>query len=333
MLHSTENVTSTINASTGEMAHPVIEVRDLHKTYGEKKAVDGVSFAVRHGEIFGILGPNGAGKSTMLEMIEGLRTPDANSRAQVMVYGLNVRNRRQRDELHQRIGLQLQSSTLFEELTVGENLRMLAKLYRKARSVAELLAEFDLKEKERAMLETLSGGQKQRVALAAALVNDPSIIFLDEPTTALDPQARRAVWDKIRSLQQTDKTIVLTTHYMEEAEVLCDRIAIMDNGKIIALDTPTHLISQFAKVQKITCRLSQPEKRDALKADLLRLTSVTDVTSTAMGLVIHSTDLAATLPALLRATEQHHTTLTEIATLTPGLEDVFLNLTGKQLRD
>lgn len=306
-----------------------IEVRDLHRTYAGKKAVDGLSFAVVRGEIFGILGPNGAGKSTTLEIIEGLRQPDANPLTLVKVDGLDVQNPRQRDELHQRIGLQLQTSSLFEELSVRENLEMLAMLYRKARPVSALLKEFDLEAKAKAGLGTLSGGQQQRVALAAALVNDPAIIFLDEPTTALDPQARRNVWEIVRGLQQAGKTIILTTHYMEEAEVLCDRVAIMDNGRIVALGTPTQLIAQYANEQAIICRF---DTRPLGMATLQELNQVNKVVVGNENFTLYTGNLAASMTALLQTSEREGVALLELTTRSPGLEDVFINLTGKQLR-
>ena len=308
-----------------------IQVTNLYKTYAGKKAVDGVSFAVRTGEIFGILGPNGAGKSTTLEIIEGLREPDA-ADTTIRVAGLDVRNRRQRDELHQRIGLQLQSNALFDELTVRENLALLAMLYRRARPVGDLLAEFELEEKAGALLDTLSGGQKQRVALAAAVVNDPAVIFLDEPTTALDPQARRAVWDVIRAWQHAGKTIVLTTHYMEEAQVLCDRVAIMENGKLAALGTPAQLIGQYAGEQSIECRVESDG--NPIRAELLaQLPAVTRVGVANGRFTLYSRDLPVTLAAVPAAVAQAHHKLVEVVTHAPTLEDVFLNLTGKALRD
>lgn len=309
-----------------------IEVQNLYRTYPNKKAVDGISFAVLQGEIFGILGPNGAGKTTALEIIEGLREPDANPATVVQVCGLDVRNPRQRDELHQRIGLQLQSSALFEELTVRENLQMLTGLYRQARSVKQLLHEFDLEEKANARIGTLSGGQQQRVALAAALVNDPAIVFLDEPTNALDPQARRNVWDSIRSLQQAGKTVVLTTHYMEEASVLCDRVAIMENGQIVALGTPAQLIAQYASEQSIGCRFGETGQLLS-QATVRNLPGVTNVLPTANGYIIHTTDLTQSLVALLHTAERENVAIAEITTHSPTLEDVFINLTGKALRD
>jgi ABC-2 type transport system ATP-binding protein len=320
-----DNLVIRANRPETEIA---IEVRDLYKTYGSKKAVTGVSFAVKRGEIFGILGPNGAGKSTTLEMIEGLREPDKNPATTLTVDGLNVRDKKQRDELHQRIGLQLQTSSLFDELTVSENLNMLAMFYRKARPVKDLLQEFSITEKANARLDTLSGGQKQRLALAAALVNDPAVVFLDEPTTALDPQARRDVWDSIRRLQNAGKTIILTTHYMEEAEKLCERVAIMDNGVIVALNTPEQLIRQYAPEHVITCRTN------GTKANLAALSAVSKVTHSDEGTAtIYTNNLAVTLAALIEHAKSDGIHLEELSTRSSSLEDVFLNLTGRDLRD
>ncbi len=312
---------------------PAIIIEDLHKTYPGKKAVDGVSLAVLRGEIFGILGPNGAGKSTALEIVEGLREPDARPGTNIIVDGLDVRDPGGRNDLHQRIGLQLQTSALFDELTVRENLDLLAALYRKARPVGEIIAEFDLEEKANARLDTLSGGQKQRLALAAALVNDPGIVMLDEPTTALDPAARRMVWDRVRALQQAGKTVVLTTHYMEEAELLCDRVAIMDNGKIIALGTPAQLIQQYAREQSITVRFAQDAERVLPAEALLSMPGVTGTVAVANGYSLTTTDMPATLSALMRHAAERDVSLAEATTRPPSLEDVFIQLTGKALRD
>lgn len=310
-----------------------IEVRDLYKTYAGLKAVDGVSFGVLQGEIFGILGPNGAGKSTTLEIIEGLRDPDKTPTTAVQVDGLNVLDARQREELRQRMGLQLQSSSLFEELTIEENLSMLAMLYRKARPVKQLLEEFDLVEKAKARISTLSGGQQQRVSLAAALVNDPTLVFLDEPTTALDPQARRNVWESVRKLQKNGKTIVLTTHYMEEAQILCDRIAIMDGGKIAALGTPEQLIRQYAPGQQIECRFEPQSSNTISETEMQKLAAVTKVEYSPTKARLHTTDLAKTLAALVKTAELQNVRFAEINTYSPSLEDVFLNVTGKKLEN
>ncbi len=218
----------------------IIEVTDLRKKYGDFTAVDGVSFAVEEGEIFGILGPNGAGKTTTLEMVEGLKTPTS---GEILVDGKDVV--RETHAVKLVIGVQLQASSFFDNLNLVELLEMFGSLYERKVDGMKLLEEVQLTDKAKAQVKELSGGQKQRFSIAVGLVNDPKVLFLDEPTTGLDPQARRNLWDLIQSIQKKGTTIVITTHYMDEAEVLCDRIAIMDGGKIIALDTPRNLINEL----------------------------------------------------------------------------------------
>ncbi|OQX51219.1 ABC transporter ATP-binding protein [candidate division CPR3 bacterium 4484_211] len=218
----------------------VIEVKNLHKSYNHIKAVNGISFKVFQGEVFGILGPNGAGKTTTLEIIETLRRPD---KGEIMVAGLNVQNHSH--EIKEKIGVQLQSSYFFDFLSLRELLNLFASFYKKKIDPLEILAKVELTDKADSWAKHLSGGQKQRFSIAAALVNKPKILFLDEPTTGLDPQARHHLWEVIRRQNQEGITIVLTTHYMEEAEELCHRVAIMDQGKIIAIDTPNNLIKNL----------------------------------------------------------------------------------------
>ena len=216
---------------------PIISVTDLRKQYGTLTAVDGVTFEVAEREVFGILGPNGAGKTTTLEMIEGMRPIDA---GEAIIDGVDVRSDPR--EVKRRIGIQLQSSAFFDELTLVELLHLFGRLYERDTDPMALLALVDLTEKAKSQVRTLSGGQKQRFSIASALVNDPRVLFLDEPTTGLDPQARRHLWGLVRTIRESGHTVVLTTHYMEEAEELCDRVAIMDRGQIIALDTPDRLV-------------------------------------------------------------------------------------------
>lgn len=220
----------------------IIEVKSLKKEYGKVKAVRGVSFAVEEGEVFGILGPNGAGKTTTLEMMEGLREVTSGG---INIDGIDVRQNP--DDVKEIIGVQLQSSAFFEHLSLTELLKVFRDLYSTRRDPRDLLKEVGLSKKAKAQVKELSGGQKQRFSIAAALVNDPTVLFLDEPTTGLDPQARRNLWELVQQIKAKGKTIILTTHYMDEAELLCDRIAIMDNGKIIALDTPQNLIDALLK--------------------------------------------------------------------------------------
>lgn len=220
----------------------IIEVKKLKKTYKDVEAVKCVSFSVKKGEVFGILGPNGAGKTTTLEMMEGLKEIDGGS---ATINGVNVA--KDPYAVKEMIGIQLQSSSFFEKLSLVEILRLFSDLYVETKDAHELLREVDLEEKAKAQVKQLSGGQKQRFSIASALVNDPVALFLDEPTTGLDPQARRNLWELVKQIQAAGKTVVLTTHYMDEAEYLCDRIAIMDQGKIIALDTPKNLIEALLK--------------------------------------------------------------------------------------
>lgn len=220
----------------------IIEVKGLTKRYGDKTTVKGISFDVKEGEVFGILGPNGAGKTTTLEMIEALRPIDDGD---VMLDGIDVK--KSPAKVKEVIGIQLQSTSFFDKLTLREQLQMFDGLYGETTDPDTLLAEVQLTEKAKSYVENLSGGQKQRFSIAAALVNNPRVLFLDEPTTGLDPQARRNLWDLIESIKKKGITVVLTTHYMEEAELLCDRIAIMDNGKIIVVDTPKSLVKALIK--------------------------------------------------------------------------------------
>ena len=219
---------------------PIITVDGLTKAYAGTPVVDGISFTVKTGEIFGLLGPNGAGKTTTLEMLEALRPIDA---GRATIDGIDVA--KQPKQIKQIIGIQLQSTTFYDKLTLREQLRMFASLYGRRVDADALLAKVQLSAKAGSYVEQLSGGQKQRFAIAATLVNQPKVLFLDEPTTGLDPQARRNLWELIKTIRDEGITIVLTTHYMDEAELLCDRLAIMDAGKIITIDTPQHLIEQL----------------------------------------------------------------------------------------
>lgn len=220
----------------------IIDVHGLTKRYGDQTVVKGIDFSVKKGEIFGILGPNGAGKTTTLEMLEALRTIDDGT---AVIDGIDVAKHPKK--IKDIIGIQLQSTNFYDHLTLTEQLRMFASLYGSKTDVAALLAKVQLTEKARNYVEQLSGGQKQRFAIASTLVNSPKVLFLDEPTTGLDPQARRNLWELIKQIREEGVTIVLTTHYMDEAELLCDRLAIMDNGQIITTDSPHNLIQQLLK--------------------------------------------------------------------------------------
>ena len=302
----------------------VVEVSNLVKKYGSFTAVNGISLSIKQNEIFGILGPNGAGKTTTLEMFEGIRKPDGGS---IRVLGYEVP--RQSRQLHQRIGVQLQSTSLWEDLTVEETITLYASFYPQSLSVATLLDNFNLEEKRKTMTKDLSGGQRQRLSLALAIVNQPPLIFLDEPTSALDPAARRLMWDQIVSLRAQGKTIIMTTHYMEEAEYLCDRIAIMDSGKIIALDTPQGLIASLQTDRTIECSLGGAVPI----GDLQRLNSVVSVKDNEGLFTIYTSRADATLRDLLAYTEAHNLSAADLRLRSATLEDVYLSLTGKKLRD
>jgi ABC-2 type transport system ATP-binding protein len=229
---------------------PVLIAKDLRKKYGDIQAVDGVSFEVKRGEVFGMLGPNGAGKTTTVEILEGMRDADS---GEAIINGINVK--KDATAVKAIIGVQLQQNSFFDRLKLSEIVDLYAKLYLAKVDPVEVLSRVGLDKRKNSQYAELSGGQKQRLSIAVALVNDPVVLFLDEPTTGLDPQARRQVWALIRKIQQSGSTIVMTTHYMEEAEELCDRIAVVEGGKIIALDTPDALIDQLLETG------FKPEKR------------------------------------------------------------------------
>jgi ABC-2 type transport system ATP-binding protein len=318
--------TSSINAISAtpiESPTTVIDVRNLVKSYNHKTAVNNVSFAVKQGEIFGVLGPNGAGKTTTLEMIEGIRTPDSGT---AILAGLDIR--RQKRAVQRIIGVQLQATALFPELTLLETLRFFSSIYPKGMDPRQLLSDVRLEEKARDHPQNLSGGQRQRLALALALVNDPKVIFLDEPTAGLDPQSRRMLWDIVLKLREQGKTILITTHYMDEAQILCDRIAIMDGGQIIALDTSAGLINRLGAQATIDCRLD----RKATSSDIRELPGVTGVRRANERFMVYTTEMQPTLEALLTYAAQRSIPMTDLQVRTPTLEDVFLDLTGREFR-
>jgi len=305
----------------------MVEVQALSKRYGALRAVDGVSFDVGQGEIFGFLGPNGAGKTTCLEMMEGLRKPDS---GKVTLRGFPVWP--DPGKVKNLIGVQLQATSFYEELKVQEILRLFAALYGRKITPPELdglLEMGGLSEKRHAYINTLSGGQKQRLAIITALVNDPEVLFLDEPTTGLDPQARRRSWEIIKELQGRGKTIILTTHYMEEAENLCDRVAIIDQGKIVAIDQPQKLVDQLGRKARISFTGSRP-----LDSALLARVGVEAVKADAGdGQVVFAADPGQTIALLLETARQEGIAINNLHVSTANLEDVFLALTGKELRD
>ena len=301
----------------------VISVEGLSKRYGELSAVDGVSFGVRRGEIFGILGPNGAGKTTTLECIEGLVKPTAGKTA---VLGIDTQ--RQPETVKERIGVQLQASAYFDNLTLKEILDLFGMFYRRRVEPIALLERVNLADRANTTVAKLSGGQKQRFTIAATLVNDPDVVFLDEPTTGLDPQARRSLWEFVQEMNADGRTVVLTTHYMEEAEFLCDRIAIMNGGKIVALDTPANLVRSLPVPYEIKIRIDGTHPTDELGA----LACVQEAIADDSGAVrLLSADASATVPSLMEWAGRTGAALTHLEVMPANLEDVFLHITGRAL--
>jgi ABC-2 type transport system ATP-binding protein len=304
-----------------------LRVRDLRKTYKDVVAVDGIAWDVRAGECFGLLGPNGAGKTTTIEICEGLTAPDSGD---VEVLGLRWTS--DASELRQRLGIQLQETQLTDKLTVLETLRLFRSFYERGVPPEETMGLVQLDEKRDARVSALSGGQKQRLALACALVGDPDLLFLDEPTTGLDPQARRQLWDLIEAFKGAGRTIVLTTHYMEEAERLCDRVAIMDRGKVIALDTPRQLIASLGVSHLVELAAGEDGRPVDLGA-ISRIEGVGDARADGGRVRIQAVELHRVLPALLEDLRRQEIPVTELRTHSATLEDVFVSLTGRHLRD
>jgi ABC-2 type transport system ATP-binding protein len=301
-----------------------VEVKGLFKKYGDLVAVNNVSFAIQEGEIFGLLGPNGAGKTTTLEIIEGLRKPDGGS---IQLCGIDVLKRA--GDVKELIGVQLQSTSIYGKIKVGEVIELFGGYYCKCRSVDEILEEVSLNEKRNSSVDSLSGGQKQRLALGLALVNEPRVLFLDEPTTGLDPQARRNIWGIIEDLKRKGKTIVMNTHYMEEAQQLCERVGIMNRGQIIALDTPANLISK----QNMDSAVEIFSPDGTGKEFFERIQNVDKVTQNGDKLVLHTRDPLSLLTDIVRLREQDRLSLKTISVREATLEDVFLELTGRTLRE
>lgn len=304
---------------------PPIRVHGLLKNYGSFQAVRGVEFEVHPGEVFGLLGPNGAGKTTTVEVLEGLRSRDG---GEVTVLGFDPET--QSRELKDRIGACLQSTNLPDKIRVGEALRLFSDLYSRHQDSNGLLERLELADKKNRFYSELSGGQKQRLALALALINDPQVLFLDEPTTGLDPQARHEIHDLIQDLRRDNRTILLTTHYIEEAEKLCDRVAIIDEGRIIAMGTPQEISDRT-----VGHSLIQIQSEQDLPTDLPKLVSGEEVTvaSDRRSLVVHSARPARTLVDLVKWLDQHGVELSDVRLKRPTLEDVFIEMTGRKLRD
>ncbi|HEY8174179.1 MAG TPA: ABC transporter ATP-binding protein [Gemmatimonadaceae bacterium] len=309
------------------MTNTALAIRDLHKSYGDVLAVSNLELAVTAGECFGLLGPNGAGKTTTIEICEGLLEPDS---GEVEVLGMRWKTHER--VLRELLGIQLQETQLSEKLTVTETVRLFQSFYRNRRPVDDVITLVQLEEKSKARVGTLSGGQKQRLAVACAIVGDPKLLFLDEPTTGLDPQSRRQLWDLITQFRAEGRTVVLTTHYMDEAERLCDRVAIVDHGKVIALDTPRALIASLNAEHVIGFTLegetASPDER-ALRA----LDGVTSLRRDNGAFELKSMELRRTVPSLLSFLERNQLQLAELRTRSATLEDVFVSLTGRHLRD
>jgi len=305
-----------------KQADIVITARGLLKQYCGVTAVDAISFEVHEGEIFGMVGPNGAGKTTAIECIEGLRKPD---RGSIRVLGLDP----QQDgyELRERIGIQFQSAALPPRIKVGEALDLFASFYRKSVEWRQLLEQVGLESKDGAYVENLSGGQRQRVFIAMALLNNPELVFLDELTTGLDPQSRRAVWDLIEDIRKRGRTVFLTTHFMEEAERLCDRVAIVDHGKIVAIDAPGSLIASLRAENRVVFNVVEPFDEESLR----RIPSVSRVERIGERVIVYG-QRDGLVSGVVNALDSGATRFNDLRTEQPTLEDVFLALTGKKMR-
>ena len=310
----------TANADTA----PVIRVRGLTKRYDDVQAVDGIDFDVAKGEIFGLLGPNGAGKTTTVEILEGLREPDG---GEVSVLGVDVR--RDASAIKPRIGVSLQTAALYPKLTVTELVDLFRSFYPRSRPTTEIIDALELGERRDARSQDLSGGQRQRLAVALSLVNDPELVFLDEPTTGLDPAARRSLWDIVEGLKADGRSVLLTTHYMEEAEILCDRLAIMDHGRILEMGSVEDLVSTHFKER--TVRFDRLE--GLAREELERLPAVTSVKEDADEVLIYTLDPGRTIGGLLDLADSRGLEPQNLSIRRATLEDVFLDLTGRALRD
>ena len=301
-----------------------VSCRELRKYYPDVKAIDGLDLTVVTGECFGLLGPNGAGKTTTIEILEGLTKPDS---GEVRVLGLTW-NENER-ELRERIGISLQETQLGDKLTVVETIRLFRALYRSGPDPEQLIRDLSLEEKRDSRVGKLSGGQKQRLAVACALVGDPAILFLDEPTTGLDPQSRIQLWETVARFRRTGGTVLLTTHYMEEAERLCDRVAIVDHGRLIALGTPRELIARLEAANIIEFT-SDPPLDSAVFENLAGFHGCTRRKD---GWLLRVESLAEAVPQVLMLIERNNAKLRTLSTHAATLEDVFVSLTGRELRD
>jgi ABC-2 type transport system ATP-binding protein len=310
-------------ASVAASVAPVLAVNRLVKRYGALTAVDGISFSVAPGEIFGLLGPNGAGKTTTVEILEGLRESDGGS---VRVLGLDPRG--DAAALKQRIGVQLQTPTLFPRLSVAELLRLFSTFYQRHADLDALISGFGLEESRAKLVKRLSGGQQQRLSVALALVNQPDLIFLDEPTAGLDPQARINLWDVVRAERDRGATVLLTTHYLDEAERLCDRVAILEAGQIVALAPPRELVRQAFSETAIVFR-----NEAAAREPLLALPAVREARAEGPDWTVYTADVQTTMRALLALAADQALLLEGLSVREASLEDAYLKLTGRRFRD
>jgi ABC-2 type transport system ATP-binding protein len=311
-----------------EVTTSAVFVRDLKKSYGRVEAVRGISFEIATGECFGLLGPNGAGKTTTIEILEGLLEP---SSGEVRILGLEWATHE--EAIRQRLGVCLQQTVLSEKLTVSETVTLFRAFYREGRDPRETISDVGLTEKLGARVGSLSGGQKQRLAVACALVADPDVLFLDEPTTGLDPQSRRGLWDLVNGYKLRGRTVVLTTHYMDEAERLCDRVAIVDQGQIIALGSPAELIASLGGEHIVEASISKDGEGERAPTGLGSLPGVRSVRIEGGTLFLAVTEPHLAVPALLDHLKAQDLTLGSLGTRHASLEDVFMTLTGRHLRD
>ncbi len=302
----------------------MVEIRNLTKRYGDLVAVNDVSFEIERGEIFGLLGPNGAGKTTTVEMVEGLRKPDSGF---IRVCGIDIPQGI--DKVKEIMGVELQTTTIWDKIRIGEVVDLFGDYYHKRLPTDKVLEEVSFSDRKKSFVGELSGGQKKRLTLALALVNDPEILILDEPTTGLDPQARRNLWNIIERMRDRKKTVVLTTHYMEEAERLCDRVGIIDYGKIIALDTPRDLIAK----QNLESAVEFMTLNNVAKEIFQKLPKVSKVTQDGNRFILHTTEASSVLKELTHLSEGNGFDLESISVRKATLEDVFLKLTGRKLRE
>jgi ABC-2 type transport system ATP-binding protein len=307
----------------------VLSVSHLRKHFGSVRAVEDISFEVEAGEIFTIIGPNGAGKTTTLEMVEGLVPPDGGT----ITYG-SMTWEKNADEIKMKIGVQPQSGALFDLLTVEENMKLFSTFYSKQRPVDEILNIVNLTEHRRKLVKNLSGGQRQRLAIGLAMINDPEILFLDEPTTGLDPQARRNIWDIVRELKQLGKTVILTTHYMEEAETLSDRVCIVDQGRVVTMDTPAALIGRLTREREVRLTMTDGTGAAAeVERHLRELSSVMRVEREGKALRFWSVQPEESIYDLIGFARDRGYSIEQMSIREMSLEDVFIAFTGKEWRD